>query len=149
MSTVFPYGPEMGIFWELRFARWLGLFMALQPPILWLQIFEHAVALRLFLVNLLFCSKTSEVASNQGEQPLGSHKVGLVLAVHPRLQQCLLCLCCSGSEAILFQDHFEVPRKALDNRLIADCTTIWEIVAEIASDTFWLHKWFLMQSASG
>ena len=27
---------------------------------------------------------------------MGSHKVGLVLAVHPRLQQCLLCLCCIG-----------------------------------------------------
>ena len=42
--------------------------------------------------------------------------------MHPRLQQCLLCLCCTGSEASLFQDHFEVLWNAFG--LIAGCKTI-------------------------
>ena len=46
--------------------------------------------------------------------------MGLVLAVHPRLEQCLLCLCCTGSKALLFLDHFGVLWNLF--RVIAGCT---------------------------
>ena len=90
--------------------------------------FEHAVALRLFLVNLLFCSKTSEVASNPpGEQPLGSHKVGLVLAVHPRLSNA----CCA------FVAHYSPPSTSSYYQIMSGFRVAG------SQDTFTSHHWTL------